>query len=78
MLWALKRSVPKHVLKMKGKKNIHNFSFKIFVYLDKVTFFLSITFNVCCGYSKELSQLGVQKNHLIDSVLLSTHNIYFG
>ena len=40
--------------------------------------FLSITLNLCFGCSKELSQtcvLGAQKNRLIETVLLSTHNI---
>ena len=34
-----------------------------------VTIFLPISFNIC---------LGAQKNHLIETVLLSTHNICFG
>ena len=45
-----------------------------------VNIFLPISFNRCCGYSKEPSQyvLCAQKNHLIETVLLSTQNICFG
>ena len=39
-----------------------------------VIIFLSIKLNTCFGYSKEPSQ----QNHLIETVLLSNHNICFG
>ena len=31
--------------------------------------------SICCGYSKEAYVVGTQKNHLNETVLLSTQNI---
>ena len=39
--------------------------------------FLSISFNICCGCSKEPFVVGSQKNRLIETALLSTHNMLF-
>ena len=45
---------------------------KLFFKHKIVTIFLSISLNMCFGLSKELSQ------RLMETVLLSTHNICFG
>ena len=35
MVWLLKRTVQKHMIKLMDKKNIHNFALKFFAYLDQ-------------------------------------------